>query len=140
MRWPNDRRLAREVPEINLILGGHDHDYQCEEVSCGDPLSLSPLFPSPYYSIPQPVPPFPLSQINDTLVVKSGSDFRDFSKITVNFLQPRPTFDVDRKTITRDVPPDPEVAAMVASYCGNMEERMKEQIGRLVTPYHFLQL
>ena len=33
MRWPNDRRLAREVPEINLILGGHDHDYQWEMVS-----------------------------------------------------------------------------------------------------------
>ena len=33
MRWHNDRRLAREVPEINLILGGHDHDYQREMVS-----------------------------------------------------------------------------------------------------------
>ncbi len=27
MRDPNDLRLAREVPEINLILGGHDHHY-----------------------------------------------------------------------------------------------------------------
>ena len=33
MRWHNDRRLAEEVPEINLILGGHDHDYQTEVVS-----------------------------------------------------------------------------------------------------------
>ena len=33
MRWHNDRRLAREVPEIHLILGGHDHDYRKEWVS-----------------------------------------------------------------------------------------------------------
>lgn len=25
MRNPNDLRLAEEVPEIDLILGGHDH-------------------------------------------------------------------------------------------------------------------
>ena len=27
MRWPNDERLAAEVDEIDLFLGGHDHDY-----------------------------------------------------------------------------------------------------------------
>ena len=32
MRWPNDRRLAEEVAEIDLILGGHDHDYNTEQV------------------------------------------------------------------------------------------------------------
>ncbi len=32
MRWPNDRRLAENVDEIDLILGGHDHDYNVEQV------------------------------------------------------------------------------------------------------------
>ena len=32
MRWPNDRRLAENVEEIDLILGGHDHDYNVEKV------------------------------------------------------------------------------------------------------------
>ena len=27
MRWPNDTRLAEQVPDIDLILGGHDHDF-----------------------------------------------------------------------------------------------------------------
>ena len=28
MRTPNDVRLAEEVPDIDLILGGHDHVYE----------------------------------------------------------------------------------------------------------------
>lgn len=32
MRWDNDRRLAENVPEIDLFLGGHDHEYQVEKV------------------------------------------------------------------------------------------------------------
>jgi len=27
MRWPNDTRLAENVEDIDLILGGHDHDF-----------------------------------------------------------------------------------------------------------------
>ena len=34
MRGPNDRRLAKEATGIDLILGGHDHDYFAEKV-CG---------------------------------------------------------------------------------------------------------
>ena len=67
-------------------------------------------------------------------MIKSGSDFRDFSEIAVDFSNSRrPTFDVVRHTITRDVPPDPDVAALVAKYCDSMEDRMKESIGRFVT-------
>ena len=33
MRWPNDRKLAQEVDEIDLVLGGHDHDFNDEIVS-----------------------------------------------------------------------------------------------------------
>ncbi len=32
MRVPNDLRLAENVPEIDLILGGHDHHYEVKEV------------------------------------------------------------------------------------------------------------
>ena len=32
MRWPNDIRLAREVSDIDMILGGHDHEYGVKDV------------------------------------------------------------------------------------------------------------
>ena len=32
MRNPNDLRLMREVPEIDIVLGGHDHVYEIHEV------------------------------------------------------------------------------------------------------------
>ena len=32
MRWPNDIRLAENVEDIDLILGGHDHDYEIKQV------------------------------------------------------------------------------------------------------------
>ena len=32
MRWPNDIRLAELVPDVDLILGGHDHGYGVKDV------------------------------------------------------------------------------------------------------------
>ena len=31
MRWPNDRKVANEV-DVDMVLGGHDHDYIVEKV------------------------------------------------------------------------------------------------------------
>ena len=33
MRWNNDIILAKKVPEIDIFLGGHDHDYVVKQVS-----------------------------------------------------------------------------------------------------------
>ena len=33
MRVPNDQKLAEEVPELHMILGGHDHHYEMRTVS-----------------------------------------------------------------------------------------------------------
>ena len=35
MRVPNDMKLAREVQELDLVLGGHDHHYEMREASVG---------------------------------------------------------------------------------------------------------
>ena len=52
MRMPNDKKLAQKVPDLDIILGGHDH--------CSAALN-----------------------INDILLCKSGTDFREFSIIKV---------------------------------------------------------
>lgn len=47
MRVPNDKRLAEEVAEIDLILGGHDHHYEV----CM--FSLSKAFADPVLGLPK---------------------------------------------------------------------------------------
>jgi 5'-nucleotidase len=32
MRLPNDKKLAEQAAEIDIILGGHDHHYMSEFV------------------------------------------------------------------------------------------------------------
>jgi len=54
MRAPNERKLARAVPGIDLVLGGHDHVFISELV-------------------------------NDTLFLKSGTDFEEFTDLELIF-------------------------------------------------------
>jgi 5'-nucleotidase len=32
MLWDNDEKLVRQVSEIDLVLGGHNHDYGVRKV------------------------------------------------------------------------------------------------------------
>ena len=85
MRIPNDRKLAAQVPEFDLVLGGHDHHYEVDFV-----------------------PP------HNVLVCKSGTDFRDMTRVDV--LLPagggRPVLSWTRLTQDSSVPQDPAVAAV----------------------------
>uniref|UniRef100_A0A061QQ45 5'-nucleotidase n=1 Tax=Tetraselmis sp. GSL018 TaxID=582737 RepID=A0A061QQ45_9CHLO len=104
MRVPNDMRLAAEVPEIDLILGGHDHHYEAG-----------------------PVGP------HNTWLVKSGTDFRDLSLIQLA-LQPehtggRPTVKCEHIQITSDIEEHRETAETVAHYMSKLGEAMDEVVG-----------
>ncbi len=109
MRGPNDEILAAEVPEIQIVLGGHDHDYVVTQ------------------SIP-----------HGTMIIKSGTDFREFSIINLELgstdvkkgVPSRPHVTWQRVEVTSDVPEDPEVAAVVDSYQKLMGTRMDEPLGR----------
>jgi len=144
MRGPNDEILAAEVPEIQIVLGGHDHDYVVTQ------------------SIPY-----------GTMIIKSGTDFREFSVLHVELppangtstcsksstasaahstvsttsslsakakiesgqasflgVVPRPHVTWRKIEVTSDVPEDPEVAIIVEKYQKLMGTRMDEPLGR----------
>jgi len=100
MRWPNDVRLAENVEEIDLILGGHDHDYGCREV-------------------------------NGRMIVKSGTDFRNFSVIMLTFAGNTGHTDVSvhESQVNSSIPEDDEVQSIVAEYTTLMGEEMDSVLG-----------
>ncbi|KAG2448379.1 hypothetical protein HYH02_006961 [Chlamydomonas schloesseri] len=108
MREPNDRKLAAEVPEFHLILGGHDHHYVSGFI-----------------------------EPHNNLLVKSGTDFRDMSLIEVEFPNGSttdPKMSVERLVIDGSVPEDPATKAIVDEYMKLMGEKMDEDIGETLEP------
>ena len=109
MRNPNDIRLAKEVPELDLILGGHDHDVYSDTVN-GVPL------------------------------IKSGTDFRNFTKISVTIdaagagSSKRVACEWALQDVTESDSQDAVAADLVNEYCGELEKAMEKELGVLGTP------
>ena len=57
-------------------------------------------------------------QVNDVHVVKSGTDFKELSEITVEFSVNKPSYTIRRHDITSDLAENEEVAAIVSEYLG----------------------
>jgi len=103
MRQVNDTILAEKAIGIDIILGGHDHD-------------------------------FFLNTINGITVLKSGSDFQDFSVVTATFPRDgKPNFDVQRISVTSDYAEDPAVKTEVEKYTS-----MQPNVSRPFKFIHFL--
>lgn len=60
-------------------------------------------------------------------MVKSGTDFRDFSLITVSFndANNNPQFNIERISVTSDHEEDPALKAELAQYIGMIVEFLK---------------
>ena len=87
---PNDEILAKEVPEIDIILGGHDHDYN-------------------------------IKNLNGKFILKSGSDFREFSLIDFrhNSLTKKSFVkQIDRIIIDSSIRENEKIKNLVDSYMG----------------------
>eukprot|EP00927_Polykrikos_kofoidii_P072520 TRINITY_DN68624_c0_g1_i1.p1 TRINITY_DN68624_c0_g1~~TRINITY_DN68624_c0_g1_i1.p1 ORF type:complete len:1791 (+),score=282.65 TRINITY_DN68624_c0_g1_i1:195-5567(+) len=89
MRVPNDELLAHEVPEVDVILAGHDHHYEVK-----------------------PVGP------HGTYVLKSGTDFRDITVLTLDFSKPsgKKCFSVvhsSHEEIVASIPEEPQMKVFV---------------------------
>ncbi|XP_041377025.1 mannosylglucosyl-3-phosphoglycerate phosphatase-like [Gigantopelta aegis] len=98
MRWPNDIHLAESVDEIDLILGGHDHDYDTKVV-------------------------------NGKYIVKSGTDFRNLSRVMISRDVHGWCVDVERVDIDSSVPEDPLMKEIVNEKLGQVESKMDTYLG-----------
>lgn len=98
MRTPNDVRLAENVDEIDLILGGHDHVYE-------------------------------IKKVNGKHIIKSGTDFRQMSKITLTFNHTRVDVAVEEITLDSRYGEDQDLLKKLEKYTSVMEGKMHEVLG-----------
>jgi 5'-nucleotidase len=105
MRWHNDTILAEQCPEVDLFLGGHDHDYV-------------------------------VNKINERWVVKSGTDFREFSLIEVGVPAASAVKDTScsvnrilKCSINSSLVEKPEIKSIVDSYLANINNEMDTVLG-----------
>lgn len=104
MRQPNDELLTASAPEFDLVLGGHDHHYHCARV-----------------------------EPHGTLLCKSGTDFRDITRIEMTVpAGSRPSVvKHEHVVVDSSQPVDEAVAAIVAEYAGVVGSKMDQIIGEL---------
>uniref|UniRef100_A0A7S2S175 5'-nucleotidase n=1 Tax=Mucochytrium quahogii TaxID=96639 RepID=A0A7S2S175_9STRA len=106
MRLPNDRRLAKEAGDcIDVILGGHDHDYVEERYGP-----------------------------HNTLILKSGTDFRDLTVLELHFhagVEGKNKVDVvsHHEIVDDATPEDPETKAVVSEFTSKITSDMSRIIG-----------
>ncbi|XP_028410070.1 uncharacterized protein LOC114532703 [Dendronephthya gigantea] len=102
MREPNDIKLAENVPEINLILGGHDHHYEIREVNGIKIFKSGTDFR--HFSEIEVV----FSSENDSYEIQSK-----------------------KHEITKDVPENPEIKIVVNKYLDIVKEKMETVLGNI---------
>ncbi|XP_054710745.1 trifunctional nucleotide phosphoesterase protein YfkN-like [Uloborus diversus] len=102
MRTPNDCRLAENVDEIDLILGGHDHVYE-------------------------------IKKVNGKMIIKSGTDFREFSKISLNFNTHPAEINVEKVEVTSKFSEDEELKEQLSVYRDIVAGKMDEVLGHFST-------
>ncbi|XP_039269043.2 snake venom 5'-nucleotidase-like isoform X1 [Styela clava] len=103
MRWPNDIRLAQEVKNIDIILGGHDHEYGVKLVDDCVIVKSGCEFQT-------------FSRVD--LFLKNGGDF-DVS--------------VTRYDVTSKIEPAVDMENIVNRYMTVLERQLQESIGPLRT-------
>ena len=116
-RLPNDEMLAAKCPELDMIFGGHDHDYVVKEVGgvwvvksgtdFRDLTEIRASFPAPLEG-----------------EAAKGADgvFRPFPKGSV-------TIKTVRHPIVAALPEDPAMKAILAEYLDSREKAMKVPLG-----------
>ncbi|CAB3377336.1 Hypothetical predicted protein [Cloeon dipterum] len=103
MRTPNDILLMEGVSEIDLFLGGHDHDYDVQ-------------------------------MVDGRYLVKSGTDFRQMSKITLTFTGKNVEVNVEEINVTSKYPEHEMLKQELLKYQDLISEKMDEVLGTFAVP------
>lgn len=101
-RTPNDIRCAENAEEIDLFLGGHDHDYEIIKV-----------------------------KNNDKITLKSGTDFREFSVLTLTRDDSAVKVDIEKVVVDSRFEPDKELAAALYVFEEKINENMDKLLGSI---------
>jgi 5'-nucleotidase len=104
LAWATDRALIQQFPEIDIVIGGHEH--------------------------------YPITSTeNRTLISKAGSDARWVARIDVN-RRPEGTLErfYELVPITKEIPDNPEAAAVVASYEARLGKELDAVLGETRVP------
>ena len=70
-------------------------------------------------------------KVNGKFILKSGTDFRQFSKITLDFRQDPLQVDIEAVNVTREYEADTELEAVLSQYSGVVDAKMSEELGEL---------
>lgn len=101
MRQPNDEHLLQSVPEIDIVMGGHDHGYAVH-----------------------------LSEPHGNLLVKSGTDFHDLTKVEVQIDEHgKKSFQWEHLQVTGQLEEDSETKDIVNTFVASLGATMDESIG-----------
>lgn len=66
--------------------------------------------------------------------MKSGTDFRQFSKVTLDFRHTPLKVDIEAVNVTSDYAPDPGLDSVLEQYSGVVDAKMSEELGELSCP------
>ncbi|XP_042547049.1 snake venom 5'-nucleotidase-like [Dipodomys spectabilis] len=95
MKWGNDTRLAQGAEGVDLILGGHDHEYG-------------------------------IRKVNETWIVKSGSDFKNLTKINIRLFDSSFQCIFEKVDILSYLEEDSYIKAIVKEFTQNIQYMLEE--------------
>ncbi|KAL6065763.1 Snake venom 5'-nucleotidase [Balamuthia mandrillaris] len=105
MRAPNDNRLAKGVPRLDLILSGHDHFYEVWQ-----------------------------EQTHNTTIVKSGTEFRYISQVELfldsNSPNHKPRVITKKIEVTKEFEEDENMKQILSCFQEMMNTKLNKVIGR----------
>ncbi|XP_026333736.1 snake venom 5'-nucleotidase-like [Hyposmocoma kahamanoa] len=77
---------------------------------------------------------YEVTKVNNKYIIKSGTDFRQFSKICISFTGDSKQVDIADIPVTSDFPEDEVLKAKVEKYSAMIEGKMDEVLGKFSVP------